>query len=117
VVSLLIVAVIVWSTWGLLKEAIAMSLNAVPRDIDAGEVSRYLAGLEGVEAVHDLHIWPMSTTETAMTAHLVMPAGNGDDAFLQRTAESLQAEFGICHSTLQIERDAAACALRPADVV
>ncbi|HTH28764.1 MAG TPA: cation diffusion facilitator family transporter [Sphingobium sp.] len=117
VTSLVIVAVIVWSSWDLLKEAIALSLGAVPAGIDAAAVERHLAGLAGVEAVHDLHIWPMSTTETAMTAHLVMPGGNGADSFLHDVAEAMRRQFGIGHTTLQIERDPAACALEPPDVV
>jgi cobalt-zinc-cadmium efflux system protein len=117
VTSLVIVAVIVWGTWGLLREAIALSLNAVPAGIDPAAVERDLASFTGVRAVHDLHIWPMSTTETAMTAHLVMPDGNGTDAFLHEVAEAMHSRFGIGHTTLQIERDAAACALEPQDVV
>ncbi|MBI1404401.1 MAG: cation diffusion facilitator family transporter [Porphyrobacter sp.] len=117
VVSLVIVAVIIWTTWGLLKEAFAMSLNAVPAGIDPAAVERHLAALAGVEKVHDLHVWPLSTTQTAMTAHLVMPGGEPGDGFLQETAESLRERFGIGHATLQIERNAAACALEPADVV
>ena len=74
VTSLVIVAVIAWGTWGLLKDSVKMGLLAVPDGIDEGEVRALLAGLPGVAAVHDLHIWPMSTTETALTAHLVMPA-------------------------------------------
>ena len=115
VTSLLIVAVIIWSSWGLLREAVALSLGGVPSGIERDRVERFLAGLDGVRAVHDLHIWSMSTTETAMTAHLVMPAGNGSDRFLHRLAEEMHAHFGIGHITIQIERDAAACALEPCD--
>jgi len=117
VTSLLIVAVIVWGTWGLLKEAVALALNAVPAGIDAAAVERHLASLDGVCAVHDLHIWPMSTTETAMTAHLVMPGGNGVDSFLHDVAAAMHARFGIGHTTLQIERDPSACALEPPHIV
>ncbi|MFT3967741.1 MAG: cation diffusion facilitator family transporter [Sphingobium sp.] len=117
VTSLLIVAVIIWSSWGLLKEAVALSLGAVPAGIEPHRVERYLAGLDGVKAVHDLHIWPMSTSETAMTAHLVMPGGNASDAFLHHVAEEMRRHFGIGHTTIQVERDAAACALEPAEVV
>jgi cobalt-zinc-cadmium efflux system protein len=117
VTSLLIVAVIIWGTWGLLREAIALSLNAVPAGIDPAAVERHLASFAGVRAVHDLHIWPMSTTETAMTVHLVMPDGNGTDTFLHEVAEAMHSHFGIGHTTLQIERDAAACALEPRHVV
>ena len=88
-VSLLIVLVIAWGTWGLLKDSVKMSLLAVPRGISESAVRGYLTGLPGVEAVHDLHIWPMSTTETALTAHLVMPGGHPGDAFLREIAEEL----------------------------
>src|SRR6185437_602635 len=80
--SLGIVAVILWGSWGLLREALAMAMQAVPGSIDPDAVTRRLAGVEGVARVHHLHIWPMSTTETALTAHLVMPAGHPGDAFL-----------------------------------
>lgn len=103
-VSLAIVAIIAWSTWGLAKDSIRMGLLAVPARIDVAEVRRHLAGLEGVKAVHDLHIWPMSTTETALTAHLVMPGAPCSDAFLRQIAHSLEHRFGINHTTIQVER-------------
>lgn len=109
--SLLIVAVIVWSSWGLLKESVALSLNAVPAGIDPAAVERHLAALPGVIAVHDLHIWPMSTSETAMTAHLVIPDGRGHDAFLRDVATAIHDRFGIGHTTIQIEHDPSACTL------
>jgi len=115
--SLLIVGVIVWSTWSLLRRALAMSLGGVPDGIDPVAVERFLAGLDGVAAVHDLHIWPISTTATALTAHLVMPGGNGSDAFLHDLSQRLATQFGIDHATVQVERDAAACRLEPRDVV
>lgn len=102
--SILIVGVIAWGTWGLLKDSVKLSLNAVPENIDADAVRAFLAGRPGVAAVHDLHIWPMSTTETALTAHLVMPAGHPGDAFLRQTAGVLSDQHGIAHATLQIER-------------
>lgn len=101
--SLAIVAVIVWGTWGLLRESMAMSLDAVPSAIEPDDVRAYLCGLPQVSAIHDLHIWPMSTTETALTAHLVTPDGNPGDAFLAATARELNSRFGIGHATLQIE--------------
>ncbi|MEC9066786.1 MAG: cation diffusion facilitator family transporter [Pseudomonadota bacterium] len=104
--SLVIVAVIAWGTWGLLKDSVKMSLLAVPEGIDEGEVRAYLAGLPGVEAVHDLHIWPMSTTETALTAHLVMPGGHADDALLRQIGRDLRERFGIDHTTVQVEQAA-----------
>jgi len=103
-VSLAIVAMIGIGTWSLAKDSLKMGLLAVPARIDVDEVQRHLAQLEGVEEVHDLHIWPMSTTETALTAHLVMPGAPCSDAFLREIARSLQAKFGIGHSTLQVER-------------
>ncbi len=103
-VSLAIVGIIAWGTWGLAKDSLRMGLLAVPATIDVEDVRRHLAGLEGVEAVHDLHIWPMSTTETALTAHLVMPGAPCSDSFLREIGESLESEFAIGHCTLQIER-------------
>ena len=103
-VSLAIVTMIAWGTWGLAKDSLKMGLLAVPARIDVGEVRRHLAGLEGVETVHDLHIWPMSTTETALTAHLVMPGGPCSDEFLHQIVHSLEDRFGINHATIQVER-------------
>lgn len=103
VTSLVIVGVIAAGTWGLLKDAVKMGLHGVPASVDEHKVEHYLADLPGVSAVHDLHIWPMSTTETAMTAHLVIPAGHPGDAFLDDLAHTLAHDFGICHSTVQIE--------------
>jgi len=103
--SLVIVAVIAWGTWGLLKDSVKMSLLAVPDSVSEDEVRGYLARLDGVSAVHDLHIWPMSTTETALTAHLVMPAGHPGDNFLRDIAHELEHHHGIGHTTVQIEQD------------
>jgi cobalt-zinc-cadmium efflux system protein len=116
--SLVISAVIVWSTWGLLRGAIALSLDAVPEKIDPREVRRHLEGLEGVSSIHDLHIWPMSTTETALTCHLVIPEGHPGDAFLMQTARELHHRFGIGHVTVQTETSREnACVLAPDEVV
>ena len=109
VVSLLIVVVILWSTWGLLKESVAMALSAVPRAIDPGAVRGLLAGQDGVARVHDLHIWPMSTTEVALTAHLVMPGGHPGDPFLLELAHELEHHHRIGHPTIQIETTRANC--------
>ena len=104
VTSLLINAVIVWGTWGLLRDATNLALDAVPAGIDAEKVKSYLAGLSGVVAVHDLHIWALSTTETALTVHLVKPEAGFDDALLARTCTELREKFGIGHATIQCER-------------
>ena len=118
VVSLVICAIIVWSTWSLLRDSVRMSLAAVPQTIDAGGVSAYLRQLPGVIELHDLHIWPVSTTETALTCHLVMPDGHPGDQFLTDTAHALAHRFAIGHTTIQIETsETMACALAPDDVV
>ncbi|RGP39928.1 Metal tolerance protein [Altererythrobacter insulae] len=104
ITSLVIVAIIGWGTWGLAKDSIKLGLHAVPENIDESAVQRHLAGQDGVEALHDLHIWPMSTTETALTAHLVMPNGHPGDNFLADLRDSLSANFGIGHATIQIEQ-------------
>ncbi len=101
--SLVIVAVIAWGSWGLLRDAVKMGLLGVPEGIDETRVRGFLAAQRGVSAVHDLHIWPMSTTETAMTAHLVIPTGHPGDAFLHGLAHELEHNFGIGHATIQIE--------------
>jgi cobalt-zinc-cadmium efflux system protein len=113
VASLIINIVIVWGTWGLLRDSLAMALDLVPANVDPNAVRKYLEELDGVTAVHDLHIWPLSTTRTALTVHLEMPDAAGDDAFLQQVCERLRAEFQIEHSTIQIEQNAEACALAP----
>lgn len=101
--SLVIAAVIVWGTWGLLRQSLALSLHGVPGGIALPEVRRTLAALPGVARVHHLHVWAVSTTETALTAHLVMPEGHPGDRFLAEAQRELKARFGIGHSTLQIE--------------
>ncbi|MFT0141369.1 cation diffusion facilitator family transporter [Alcanivoracaceae bacterium MT1] len=103
VVSLLIVVVIVIGTWGLLRESLKLALNAVPAHIDLNEVEAWLRDQPGVLDIHDLHVWGMSTTESALTAHLVMPGG-ADDAFVDGVADELHHRFGIEHTTLQVER-------------
>jgi cobalt-zinc-cadmium efflux system protein len=115
--SLVISGVIVWSTWGVLRDAARMSLQAVPSQIDPGAVRGYLQSLPAVAEVHDLHIWPMSTTETALTCHLVMPLGYPENDFLDRLYIDLQSRFGIEHPTIQIERGDRPCKLSPAHVV
>jgi len=105
VASLVIVAVIAFGTWGLLKDSVKMSLLGVPPTIDHGRVAVYLRGQPGVAEVHDLHIWPLGTTETALTAHLFMPGGHPGNAFLAGLTEDLQHHFRIDHVTIQIELD------------
>ncbi len=119
VVSLAIVAVIVLGTWGLLRDSLDLALDAAPRGTDPEAVRAWLAKRPGVTEVHDLHIWAMSTTETALTAHVVRPTTDGDpDAFLHSVCAGLNDEFGIGHATLQVEHGTGAdCALAPANVV
>ena len=103
-ISLAIVVAITWSTWGLLRKSVALAMDAVPANIDPLAVRSFLAGLPGVAAVHDLHIWAMSTTETALTAHLVKPDLTDDDEFLNHISRQLHDRFGVEHVTIQIER-------------
>ncbi|WP_062345790.1 cation diffusion facilitator family transporter [Novosphingobium sp. CCH12-A3] len=118
VTSLVIVGIIAAGTWGLLKDSLRMGLHAVPPGIDEQKVRHFLNSLSGVEAVHDLHIWPMSTTETALTAHLVMPGGHPGDSFLHQLAHELDHDFGIGHATVQVETiDGHECALLHDNVV
>jgi len=118
VTSLVIVGIIAAGTWGLLKDSLRMGLHAVPPGIDEQKVRHFLNSLSGVEAVHDLHIWPMSTTETALTAHLVMPGGHPGDSFLHQLAQELDHDFGIGHATVQVETiDGHECALLHDNVV
>jgi cobalt-zinc-cadmium efflux system protein len=102
-VSLAVSAVILAGTWSLLRDAVNLALQAVPDHIDPDEVRRYLAGLPGVDEVHDLHIWAMSTTEVALTAHLVMPGASYHATFLREVGEVLHKKFRIEHTTLQVE--------------
>jgi cobalt-zinc-cadmium efflux system protein len=104
VISLVIAAVIFLSTWGLLRDSLNLAVDAVPRNVDPDEVRDYLSGLPGVRALHDLHIWPMSTTNTALTAHLVMDIFPDSDRFLNDVAQVLETRFSINHPTIQMER-------------
>jgi cobalt-zinc-cadmium efflux system protein len=118
-VSLAIGAIIVAGTWSLMRESLDLALQAVPTGIDRAAILGYLGGLPGVSEVHDLHIWGMSTTETALTAHLVRPGGEIDDGLLAQACADLRARFSIHHATLQIESGAGvhACELAPHEVV
>jgi cobalt-zinc-cadmium efflux system protein len=119
VVSLIIAILVVIGTWGLLRDSVNLALHAVPEGIDDSDVRNYLTSLDGVSEVHDLHIWGMSTTETALTVHLVMPAGHPGDAFNNAVCEELHERFKIGHSTIQIEINDSpqSCKLAPAHVV
>ena len=110
-VSLLVNAVILWGTWGLLRDSTLLSLDAVPSGIQPDRVRAWLSEQPGVARLHDLHIWPMSTTETALTVHLVTPGGQPGDAFLTGLASGLRTRFGIGHATVQIETSEAGCEL------
>ena len=101
--SFVIVAVIVYSAWGLLRDSVKLALDGVPKDIHLDNVQVFLENLDGVEEVHDLHVWALSTTENALTAHLVVP-GEHDDQFIFRIRDKLHEQFNIGHSTLQIEK-------------
>jgi cobalt-zinc-cadmium efflux system protein len=109
VLSLAIAVIIFWGTWGLLRESVDLSLDAVPTSIDPKKVKAFLESWPEVTEVHDLHIWPLSTTEPALTAHLVMPNHDCNDEEILRIAQALNAEFGISHATLQIERGSVPC--------
>lgn len=113
VASLLINIVIILGTWGLLRDSLCMALDLVPPNVDPTAVRKYLQDQPGVTAVHDLHIWPLSTTRIALTVHLEMPNRPTGDAFLHNVCQCLHDEFGIEHSTIQVEQNAEACALAP----
>jgi len=117
VTSLVICLTILWSTTSLLRGSIDMSMAAAPKGTDLAAIRAFLLARPGVSAIHDLHVWPISTTETALTCHLVMPTGSGD-AFLMETAQMLKTIYRIGHTTLQVETHPDnGCALAPDDVV
>ncbi|MDD5329691.1 MAG: cation diffusion facilitator family transporter [Sulfuricella sp.] len=118
-VSLALVGVVVLGTWALLRDAAGLALHAVPAGIEPAAVRAYLAGLPGVSQVHDLHIWGMSTTESALTVHLVMPGGYPGDAYICEIARSLHNRFHIGHPTIQVETGDPdhPCVLEPDHVV
>lgn len=105
VMSLGVAAVILWGSMGLMRESVGMSLMGVPSSIEVGEVEGELGRLEGVETVHDLHVWPLSTTEIALTAHLVAPTAQSTDELLETARKMLHDRFAIEHCTIQIERN------------
>ncbi len=118
-VSLGVSAIIVLGTWSLLRDSMNLALDAVPAGINPVKIEAFLRGLPGVADIHDLHIWGMSTTETALTAHLVRPGAALDDAMLRHAAEELKEQFGIGHATFQVEEGDGAhpCTLLPNEVV
>lgn len=118
-VGIVIAAVILVGTWGLAKDALHLSLAGVPKHVDRDGVFNFLKNLPGVTEVHDLHIWGMSTTQTALTAHLVMPEGLANDALLHGIAVELETRYGIQHPTLQVERgdDSEPCKFAPDQVI
>ena len=115
--SIVISLIIVYGTWGLLRESATLAMHAVPTSIEPSTVASVLQKLPGVSNIHDLHIWPISTTKTALTCHLVMPAGQPSDAFLAGGASyMLEDRFGIHHATLQVERErCSGCSLEPSE--
>ncbi len=115
-VSLVIVSVIVAGTWSLLRESVQLALSAVPAHIDLPEIDAYLRSCKGVSDIHDLHIWGMSTTESALTVHLVMPDGYPGDEYMDGIMHTLKSRYSVHHSTLQVELGTTdhACALMPA---
>jgi cobalt-zinc-cadmium efflux system protein len=115
-VSLVLAGVILSGTWGLLRESLDLALDAVPEGVDLGQVKSFLSGQPGVSGVHDLHVWGMSTTETALTAHLVVPEGLPDEK-LQTLRHELHEQFGVEHATLQIEQGHIPCDLLSDEVV
>jgi cobalt-zinc-cadmium efflux system protein len=118
IASLVVALAILWSSWSLLRESFRLSLDAVPSGIDPDAVREFLAQLPGVLSTHDLHIWAMSTTGTALTCHLVMPGGHPGDEFLAHACHELERRFAISHATFQIEiGDADMCRLEPAHIV
>jgi cobalt-zinc-cadmium efflux system protein len=117
IVSLVVSAIIIRATWGTLKESFEMMMHAVPPGIDPEAVRAYLQRQPGVEALHDLHIWPTSTTDTALTVHLVMPNGHPGDLVLSELCHELTHRFKIGHATFQVETGAVACTLEPAHTI
>ena len=107
--SIILVLVILYGTWGLLRDAMDMALDAAPRNIDVKAVRAYLCKQPGVTEVHDLHIWAMGASSSAMTAHLVMPEMSNNDPFLQKLCKTMERRFNIEHATFQIERQGFDC--------
>jgi cobalt-zinc-cadmium efflux system protein len=119
VASLVIVAVIGAGTWGLLRESTNLALDAVPEGLDQDDIASFLGGLQGVREVHDLHVWALSTTETAVTVHLVHDDARPGQVLIEQAVTGLRTRYAIGHATVQLETEACAagCCLRPAGVV
>ena len=115
-VSLVLAAVILYGTWGLLRESLDLALDAVPESVNLNEVKSFLSAQPGVSGVHDLHVWGMSTTETALTVHLVVPEGLADEG-LQHLRHELHQQFGVEHATVQVEQGRVPCDLLSDEVV
>lgn len=117
-VSLVIAGLIAWGSWRLLRSSAHLAVDGIPEAIDEVAVAAYLRGLPGVVDLHDMHIWPLSTTKVALTAHLVRPGAVIDDSFTQSVGEHLLQQFGIAHATIQLEQgDGPACPLKSAHIV
>lgn len=118
VTSLVITLMIALGSWSMLKESVQMGLLAVPASVNEEKLRAFLLARPGIAALHDLHVWPISTTDTAMTAHIIMPGGHPGDAFLHGLAHDLEHDFGIGHATIQVETDSGhGCALHSDEVV
>jgi cobalt-zinc-cadmium efflux system protein len=117
-VSLVVNAAILFATWGILRQSFTLAVAGVPASIDIAAVKRHLRAMPGVTDVHDLHVWPLSTTETALSCHLVMPGGHPGDAYLFEAGVELREHFGIGHPTFQVETDPEQqCPFAPDEVV
>lgn len=112
-VSVVVALVVLWSGWDLMRRALDLALDAVPSSVDRAAVEAYLTSLPGVTGAHDLHIWAMSTTETALTVHLLRPGAGIDDAFLATVGHELEHRFGVQHATIQLETGALPCRFAP----
>lgn len=117
-VSLGVAALIAWGSWRLLRASMNLAVDGVPDAVDHAAVRAFLTGAPGVSEIHDLHIWPLSTTKVALTVHLVRPGAALDDAFLGSLTHDLEHRFGISHATIQIEAGGShACPLKPDHIV
>ncbi len=109
IVSLIIASIILYNAWDLLKESIFMAIDSVPKNIDVHEVIEYFRSIPGIKNVHDIHIWNMSTSEIALTAHVVKPENSDDDKIIKKILKDLKEKFKITHATIQFEREHNMC--------